>query len=106
MRLTKEEGKCYFHLVAHLDFFLSYKNDEPESLCSCETDKGGRQIILYYFHLVAQLDFFLSNNNGVTRTLAHDSGYYCTLRVKKLGKIPRGLRPLGIFPRFFTLRVQ
>ena len=26
------------------------------------------------------------------------------LRVKKLGKIPRGLRPLGIFPRFFTLR--
>ena len=31
-------------------------------------------------NLVAQLDFFLSNNNDVTRTLAHDSGYYCYLR--------------------------
>ena len=57
-----------------------------------------------FLHFVAQLDFFLSSNNDVTRTLAHDSGYYSPLRVKKLGKIPHGLRPLEISPRFFTLR--
>ena len=67
------------------------------------------QVITLSFSLLVPnplLDFWLSRNNDVKWTLAHDSGYYCTLRVKKLGKIPRGLRPLGIFPRFFTLRVQ
>ena len=73
--------------------------NSPSSVLFASSEVEGQ--LTSEFHLVAQLDFFLSNNNDVTRTLAHDSGYYCTLRVKKTRENPSWASPPWDFPSFF-----